>query len=186
VALTRERSGSSPTPSRKRRTVLLERRRAAEQTLVYEITSTAWQIAAARDWSGDPVFRTDGAWRVLAAIAGSPYCLAIADLARVLGVRRQVAHELAHAAARKGVIELAPNPHDKRILQALLTPSGRSQLAAARTAEAIWLGTLLSDLNDYDMAKATHIVGVIRRRLGRDARERPGAKGNSRKRRSRA
>ena len=30
-----------------------------------------------------------------------------------------VAHELAHSAARAGVIELAPNPHDKRILQAL-------------------------------------------------------------------
>jgi DNA-binding MarR family transcriptional regulator len=146
-------------------------RRVAENELLGEITSAARCIAAARDWHGDPVFRTDGVWRVLATVASSPYCLAIADLARALGVRRQVAHELAHAAARKDLIELASNPHDKRILQALLTPRGRSQLAAARIAESIWLTTLLNGLGDHDLAAATHVVRVVRQRLERDARE---------------
>jgi DNA-binding MarR family transcriptional regulator len=128
-------------------------------------------IAAGRDWYGDPVVRTDGVWRVLTTVASSRYCLAIADLARALGVRRQVAHELAHEAARKDLIELASNPHDKRILQALLTPTGRAQLAAARSAQAIWLATLLNGLGDHEMAAATHVISVIRQRLERDARE---------------
>ena len=149
-----------------------ERRRAAEHELIDEITSTARRIAAALDWSGEPVYRTDGVWRVLATVASSRYCLAIADLARALGVRKQAAHALAHSAARAGVIELAPNPQDKRILQALLTPKGRAELAAARTTRGVWLATLLAGLGDHEMAAATHIVRVIRQRLERDARER--------------
>ena len=100
-----------------KRSAPFERRRAAEHELIDEITDTARKIGAARDWSGEPVFRADGIWRVLTTVESSRYCLAIADLARALGVRRQVAHELAHAAARAGFIELASNSQDKRILQ---------------------------------------------------------------------
>jgi DNA-binding MarR family transcriptional regulator len=158
-----------------------QRRRVAENELIGEITSAARCIADARDWHGDPVFRTDGVWRVLATVAGSPYCLAIADLARALGVRRQVAHELAHSAARKNLIELAANPQDKRILQALLTPRGRAELAAARIAESVWLTTLLNGLGDHEMTAATHVVRVVRQRLERDARELHGRDANPRK-----
>jgi len=147
------------------------RRRTAEQELIIELTSAAEQIAAARDWNGEPVHRTDGVWRVIATIAGSPYCLAIADLARALRIRRQVAHELAHEVARKGFIELAPNPHDRRILQAVLTPRGRAELAAAKTAEEVWRATLLNGLGDRELRATTNVVRVIRQRLERDARE---------------
>jgi DNA-binding MarR family transcriptional regulator len=148
-----------------------QRRRAAEHELVDEITSTAREIAGARDWSGEPVFRTDGIWRVLTTVESSAYCLAIADLARALGVRRQVAHELAHAAAQAGLIELASNPQDRRIVQALLTANGRSELAAARIARTVWLTTLLNGLGDHELAATTHVVRVVRQRLVRDARE---------------
>lgn len=77
------------------------RRQVAERDLIDEIASTARRIAEARDWNGEPVFRTDGIWRVIATIASSPHCLAIADLARALGIRKQSAHELAHEAARQ-------------------------------------------------------------------------------------
>jgi DNA-binding MarR family transcriptional regulator len=111
------------------------RRRTAEQELLYEIERAARAIVDARDFAGRRVFRTDGVWRVLTTVAHSEYCLAIADLGRALRVRRQVAHELAHAAARAGVVELEPNPHDKRILQLLLTPYGRSQRDAREWAQ---------------------------------------------------
>jgi hypothetical protein len=59
----------------------------------------------------------------------------LVDLPRIVEItnaarRIDEARELAHAAARAGLIELAPKPHDKRILQALLTPRGRSEVAA--------------------------------------------------------
>jgi len=152
----------------------------AEHDLIDEITGAARRVAEARAWNGEPVFRTDRIWRVLKTIAGSHYCLAIADLGRALGVRKQVARELAHAAARARVIDLEPNPHDKRILQALLTPKGRAELAAMRHVEAIWLTTLLNGLGDHELAATTHVVRVIRQRLERDAREWARHKANTR------
>jgi DNA-binding MarR family transcriptional regulator len=148
-----------------------EQRRFAEHDLVDEIASAAQRIAIARDRNGEPVYRTDGVWRVLTTVASSRYCLAIADLARALGVRKQTAHKLAHVAARAGVIELAPNPHDKRILQALVTPKGRAELAAARISESGWLATLLNGLGDPELKVTLRVVRVIRQRLERDARE---------------
>lgn len=96
---------------------------------------------------------------------------AIADLGRALRIRKQSAHDLAHAAARRGFIELAPNPDDRRILQALLTPRGRAELTAIRSVEKLWRITLLNGLADQPLATATHVVRVIRQRLERDARE---------------
>jgi DNA-binding MarR family transcriptional regulator len=148
-----------------------QRRRAAERDFIDEITSAARAVEHARDVHGEPIFRTDGAWHVLTAIARSPYCLAISDLGRALGVRKQTAHQLAHLTARLGYIDLEPNPQDKRILQALLTPRGRAELAAAQSAESLWLATLLLGLGDHEMAAATHVVRVVRQRLERDARE---------------
>jgi len=148
-----------------------EQRRFAEHGLIDEITIAAQRIAAARDRNGEPVYRTDGIWRVLATVASSPYCLAIADLARALRVRKQTAHKLAHKAARARVIELAPNPQDKRILQALVTPRGRAELHAARTAEAGWLARLLNGLGDHELKATMHVVKVLRQRLERDARD---------------
>ena len=147
------------------------RRQIAEQELISEISNAAQSIAEARDWNGELVYRTDGIWRVLAAVARSPYCLAIADLGRALRVRKQTAHELAHAAARAQLIDLEPNPQDRRLLQLLLTPRGRSELAAARTAESIWLATLLNGLGDHELAATTRVVRVIRQRLERAERE---------------
>jgi len=159
-------------PERTRpREIPLQRRRVAEHDLIDEIASTAARIGEARDWSGEPVYRTDGIWRVISTIASSPYCLAIADLGRALHIRRQAAHQLAHEAARQGFIALEPNPQDKRILQATLAPRGRAELAAARTAEEIWRATLLNGLGDHELKATTHVIRVIRQRLERDARE---------------
>ena len=170
-ALQHRATRADESPSIRQRGAPLVQRRLAEHDLIDEISSAAAGIAAARDWSGGPVYRTDGVWRVLATVAKSTYCLAIADLARALRVRRQVAHQLAHEAVRAGVIELVPNPQDKRILQALITPSGRAQLAAAQTAEDVWLATLLNGLGDHDLKATLRVVRVIRQRLERDARE---------------
>ena len=153
------------------RGIPLQGRRVAEHDLIDEIVSTARRIAEARDWNGELVHRTDGIWRVITTIASSPYCLAIADLGRALHVRKQVAHELAHEAPRQRFIDLESNPHDKRILQAVLAPRGRAELAAARPAEEIWRATLLNGLGDHELKATTHVIRVIRQRLERDARE---------------
>jgi DNA-binding MarR family transcriptional regulator len=149
----------------------LQRWRLAATALIDEITLAAERVGEARGLGGQRVFPTDAQARLLRAVERSPYCLAIADAARALGVSRQAAHRVAYRAAALGRLELLPNADDARILQLLLTPTGTAYLRALRTGESLWLGTLLNGLGDPEMATATHVVRVIRQRLERDARE---------------
>jgi DNA-binding MarR family transcriptional regulator len=128
--------------------------------------------STARNWAGERAQRADAKWRLLEALERSRYCLAIADVARALGVKRQTAHELVHATVATGHVELLPNPDDRRILQVFLTARGRGELSRVRTAEGVWLQLLLSGLADRQMAMVTHVLRVIRQRLERDERER--------------
>jgi DNA-binding MarR family transcriptional regulator len=109
---------------------------------------------------------------LLRVVARSSYCLAIADVARALRITRQAAHKLVYRAVGTGRLELLPNPDDRRILQVLLTPRGRAELASLQTAEGVWLQMLLGGLADRRMVAVTHVLRVIRQRLERDERER--------------
>lgn len=145
---------------------------AAATELIDEIVATAERIGAALASSGERVFPDDAESRLLRAVAGSSYCLAIADVARALRITRQAAHKLVYRAVTAGRVELLPNRDDRRILQIFLTPRGRGELARLRAAEGVWLQLLLSGLDDRPMAVATHVLRVIRKRLERDERER--------------
>jgi DNA-binding MarR family transcriptional regulator len=139
--------------------------------LIGEIALAAERIGEARSMTGERIYPTDARSRFLRAIERSPYCLAIADAARALGVSRQAAHRTTYDAAAMGEVELLPNPDDQRILQIVLTLAGRSKLHAGRAIESTWLATLLNGLGDRDLAATTHVVRVIRQRLECDARE---------------
>jgi DNA-binding MarR family transcriptional regulator len=144
----------------------------AATELIDEIVATAERVAAARAPSGERVFPDDAESRLLRVVARSPYCLAIADVARTLRITRQAAHRLVYGAVATGRVELLPNPDDRRILQVFLTAQGRGDLARVRTAEGVWLQLLLSGLADRQMATVTHVLRVIRQRLERNERER--------------
>jgi DNA-binding MarR family transcriptional regulator len=139
--------------------------------LIGEIALAAERIGEARSITGERIYPTDARSRFLRAIERSPYCLAIADAARALGVSRQAAHRTAYDAAALGEVDLLPNPDDQRILQIVLTPAGRSKLHAGRAIESAWLAALLNGLGDREMDATTRVVRGIRQRLERAARE---------------
>lgn len=155
----------------------------AATELIDEIVATAERVAAARASSGESVFPGDAQSRLLRAVAGSSYCLAIADVARTLRITRQAAHKLVYGSVATGHVELLPNPDDRRILQVFLTARGRAELSRVRTAEGVWRQVLLSGLADRQMAAVTHVLRVIRQRLERDERERRRAEQAERERR---
>jgi DNA-binding MarR family transcriptional regulator len=138
--------------------------------LIDEIVVTAECIGAACTPMGDRVFPNDAELRLLRTLEKSPYCLSIADVARSLHVSRQAAHRVVNSAAAAGRVELLTNPDDLRILQVLLTASGRSELEALTAGLHAWLFVLLNGLGDRDMALTTHVLRIIRQRLQRDAR----------------
>ena len=146
--------------------------RLAGTELIHEIVATAECIAAARAADGEPIIRTDAVWSLLCALERSRYCCSISDVARLLRVSRQTAHELARKAELAGQVELLTNPHDRRIVQVLLTPRARSELAAARSGEASWVNVLLNGLDMRQMAATVRVLRVMRQRLLRDERER--------------
>ncbi|HEY8520848.1 MAG TPA: MarR family winged helix-turn-helix transcriptional regulator [Gammaproteobacteria bacterium] len=145
-----------------------------EDELIEEILATAEQIATASHPDGERVFRTDHRWRLLRAIERSHYCFSISDLARVLRIPRQRAHEVVTAAAKARDVKVLPNRDDRRILQVFLTGQGRTMLAASRLRRSTWTSVLLNGLGDRELRATIHILRVIRHRLLRDEKERRG------------
>lgn len=141
--------------------------------LIEEVVATAEHLAAARDLDGETIVRTDPVWRLLVTLERSSYCCSISDAARLLSLSRQRAHQTARDAERARLVGLATNPDDRRIVQVLLTRSGRAELAATRSREVGWLNTLLNGLDDRRLAVTAHVLRVIRQRLQRTERACP-------------
>ena len=139
-----------------------------EIELINEIVATAECTLRARSPVGIPIIRRDPIALLLRAVDRSPYCCAIADVARLLRVSRQRAHQIARSAERIGAVELLTNPDDRRIVQVFLTRASRAELDAARSAEKIWAACLLLGLNEHAMARTTRVLRAIRQRLMRD------------------
>jgi DNA-binding MarR family transcriptional regulator len=155
------------------RALLASRARFKQTELVEEIVATGKCIAAAKV-GGEPIAKTDPVSRLLAVIERAPYCCSISDAARLLRQPRQRVHETARKAEIAGLVELAANSDDRRILQLFLTRTGRSRLAAARAIENQWRNVLLNGLDEHRLATTVHVLRVIRQRLLRDERERRG------------
>jgi DNA-binding MarR family transcriptional regulator len=141
-----------------------------ELELIDEIVATAERISCARSPTGIPIVRRDPIALLLRAIARSEYCCAIADVARLLRVTRQRAHQIARGAERIGAVELLANPDDRRIVQVFLTRAAREELGAAKSAERAWAAALLLGLDEHAMTTTTRVLRVIRQRLMRDER----------------
>jgi len=153
------------------RALMASRARLAQTELIEEIVATAERITAALSFGGEPIVKTDAIWRLLTTLDRSPYC-SISDAARLLRVPKQRVHETARKAELAGLVELAANSDDRRIVQILLTRAGRSQIAARRSIENQWRNVLLNGLDEHRLATTVHVLRVIRQRLLRDERER--------------
>jgi DNA-binding MarR family transcriptional regulator len=80
---------------------------------------------------------------------------------------RQAAHTIVVAAARRELVRLESNPHDRRLIQIELTRQGLGELAAADVLERRWAITLLNGLDTHRMRATSHILRTIRQRLKR-------------------
>jgi DNA-binding MarR family transcriptional regulator len=149
-----------------------ERHAIRQAELIEEISEAAEKIAAARNMIGEPVFRTDPVWALLKTIERAPYCCSFADIGRLMKTSRQYAPRIGFVAASRGLVELAPNDHDRRILQLLLTQHGRDELGRVRHDRRIWTAQLLLGLDTPRLQTATHVVRVIRQRLAQAERDR--------------
>jgi DNA-binding MarR family transcriptional regulator len=154
-----------------------ERRRMSERLatrqsdLIEEVSEGGACFAAARNILGEPVYRNDPVWALLKTVERAPYCCSFADMGRLMKISRQHARRLGFVAAQRGLVELALNDHDRRIVQILLTKAGRGELSRVRQQRRIWAARLLLGLDTPRLLMATHVVRVIRQRLEQAERD---------------
>jgi len=139
--------------------------------LIEEIAEAAEKIAAATGPHNELVYRADPVWRLLTTIERSSYCCSLSDVARLMKISRQHAQRVGFEAAHAGLVELAPNDDDRRIVQLLLTERGRAEIARARQQRGTWIARVLLGLDIPPLLGATHVVRVIRQRLAQAERE---------------
>ena len=157
-------------PSRKRnapRQPLFREYHVEATAFLHEIVRTADCLQEAKSFDGEPALFFGARWRLLRAIERCGGAPGISDCARLLRISRQAARELAIKAAQRGVVELLTAPDDRRVIQVVLTPAGRSALERQCMPQFAWVFTLLNGLDEDVMHETHHVLEVIRRRLER-------------------
>ena len=142
---------------------------------LYDIVATAERLKSARAFDGSTPLRFDRNYELLLAIERCGGCPSFSDLARLIRVTRQSARKLILAAEQFGLVELFPDPDDRRVLQVAMTPSGRRVLEAGKLPDSGWVFTLLSGLEPATMRATGNALRAIRQRLERYAAEVPRA-----------
>jgi DNA-binding MarR family transcriptional regulator len=108
---------------------------------------------------------TSARWQVLGAMAISPVPLAVAHIARNMGLTRQAVQRLANEMAEDGLVRFAPNPHHERAKLVVMTEAGSRAFAEAMARQAPWANALARGLARSDLAAAVRGLASLRKRL---------------------
>jgi DNA-binding MarR family transcriptional regulator len=87
---------------------------------------------------------TGSCWQVLAAVLHTP--LAVADVAREIGVTRQSVQRVADLLVEQGLAEYRPNPAHRRAKLLTPTQAGRDAIRRIAPAHAAFAGRLAGEL----------------------------------------
>jgi DNA-binding MarR family transcriptional regulator len=79
---------------------------------------------------------TSAWWQVLAALRYSPVPLAVASIARNMGLTRQGVQRIVDLLAQQGLVEFQPNPHHRRAKLVVLTRAGMEAVTGAEEVVA--------------------------------------------------
>ena len=79
---------------------------------------------------------TSAWWQVLAALRYSGAPLAVASIARNMGLTRQAVQRIVDLLAGQGLVEFQPNPHHRRAKLVVLTRAGLNAVNRAERAVA--------------------------------------------------
>ncbi len=117
---------------------------------------------------------TSARWQVLGAIAYAPQALAIAHIARNMGLTRQAVRRLVNEMVADGLLRLAANPHHRRARLVLMTKAGRAAYAAAMALQTPWAEALGQDLPPAEIDAARRVLLAMRVHLSPDNDTTPG------------
>ncbi|MBB3937070.1 MarR family winged helix-turn-helix transcriptional regulator [Aureimonas phyllosphaerae] len=104
---------------------------------------------------------TSAWWQVLAALRYSPVPLAVASIARNMGLTRQAVQRIVDLLAERGLVAFRPNPHHRRAKLAILTPAGADALLGAERAVASLDQAIVDEIGAARIREATATIQAM-------------------------
>ena len=133
--------------------------------LILETFRLNGALLATGDRLVGPLGLTSARWQVLGAIALGPHPLAVAHIARNMGLTRQAVRRLVNEMVADGLLRLDDNPHHRRARLVVMTTAGHAAYAAAMALQTPWAEALGQGLPTTDIEAARRLLLAIRRRL---------------------
>jgi DNA-binding MarR family transcriptional regulator len=134
-------------------------------SLILEVFRLNGRLLLAGDHLVAPLGLTSARWQVLGAIALGETPLAVASLARSMGLARQGVQRIVNEMAAEGLVALKPNPHHRRAPLVVLTHKGRDIYDCAARLQAPWVNTLARGLSGDAIKAAQALAKAVRERL---------------------
>ncbi|TDV46394.1 MarR family winged helix-turn-helix transcriptional regulator [Actinophytocola oryzae] len=125
--------------------------------LLVEVFRVNGLLLAAGDRLAAPAGLTSARWQVLGVVDHGP--TTVAQVARTMGLTRQSVRQTADALVRDGLVELVPNPADRRARLLKLTPEGRKALRYVEEQQSTWANAIAAHLPHTELRTC---VGVLR------------------------
>jgi len=100
-------------------------------------------------------------WQVLGALAGEGRPLAVAQIARRMGLTRQSVRRTVSDLVELGFVELADNPDHKRAKLVVLTPLGIETLTEVTAVQAELAEYLAADLDPQQLRQTLALLGQV-------------------------
>lgn len=134
--------------------------------LVIEVFRLNGLALSAGDLLSGSAGLTSARWQVLGVVDHSP--ASVADVARVMGLRRQSVQVTADALERDGYIAYVDNPHHRRAKLISLTKEGERALRMVEARHATWANRLGKRVERATLQAALDGLRAVREVLEQD------------------
>lgn len=135
--------------------------------LVLEVFRVNRLLLDAGDRLTAPVGLTSARWQVLGVVEHGP--IAVAHVARMIGLTRQSVLQTADGLAEDGLIVYIDNPHHRRAKLMSLTLKGREALDYVKHHHAHWANQLAIEHAVEDIQASVRLLRELRQSLEKDA-----------------
>ena len=136
-----------------------------------ELVATLFRLNGVLASSGEaltrPTRQTTARWQLLAILEDGP--MAVAQIARTLGLARQSVQRVADSMESTGLVRYDANPRHRRAKLVSLTDQGRAVLSSIQAAQRPWADAIGAAVGERELRRASalleRVLGVLAVRL---------------------
>jgi DNA-binding MarR family transcriptional regulator len=140
----------------------------AFSALVVQVLRLHGLLMDAGDALAKPAGQTSARWQVMAAVEGGP--ATVAQVARMLSLRRQSVLRVADLLCSDGLAVYTANPAHLRARLLQLTPQGLTALRSIQEAQRVWADALGAQLGEGALSRACRTLNLVARAVRQSAK----------------